>query len=199
MLGFIAEADIDDAKREYAEALRAYMLLNPFDQNAPIKAAQKVWPEEEGKLPIALWAVYSEKWHDDEFVNAHIAELNEREAEAIAKKKAETLAKTKTPEFKEMLRNEIREEMRDIMKNRMYEPKDRITAADRITKLDNLDEKPVKDEMPANQIINVLQVPLRDMPEAEFEAAMEKQQASLQERLKTFDIELSQSDVKRIN
>lgn len=188
--------ELDDAKFAFAQAFQAERVrcAGTFETPDTFRAALTIWNEENAMLPRALWVAHVAKWTEDPDVIAHLDDFAEEAEEEVRNEKAAKAAETKTPEYKEMLRLEIMTEMREIMKGKMQDAKDRISAADRLAKLANLDEKPVVDPT-EGQVLGIIHHRLAPMDAPTFEAAAAKQQADLQHEL----IELTANDATLIN
>jgi len=187
------EEELADAKVAFAKAWLAEIRSSPFKPD-PFKAVLRLWNEENGKLPRALWVAHSGKWHDDPEVLDAIEEMQDQEQEEIKSEKAAKIAFTKSDEFKETIRYEMIEAMRADMNNKQLEPKDRQGASDRLSKLMALDEKPNADDN-TGKILGVIQHRLEPMNPDEFKVYARTQQAELQGEL----IELTASDVQPIH
>lgn len=195
---FIPEDQIASAKLRYAEALRAYKLHSPFDREAPFKAALTIWPEEDGKLPIALWAVHGQRWFEDEEVVAYIEEMNEEAAEEARQAKLQAAAEIMSPEMKLLIKSEMIAQLRKDMVNAAHDLKERTAAMDRLSKLLNLDEKAVVDP-DEGRVLGVIHHRLAPMTDDEYAAFARKQQDGLQAEVNAKMIELDAADVRIVN
>ena len=184
---FIPDDQLDAEKRAYAEALRSYRAQNPFDKEAPFKAAHLLWPEAAGKLPVALWAVYSQRWHEDETVVSYIDELDEEARQEAKERDDEQNAYYETEEFKKELKRKGAKAMLQILENPQVDAKDRIAAFDRLSKSYNLDEKPPKEEAPVVPWLGVISMPVFEVSPAEFERKALEQQKKLMGELIELD------------
>lgn len=191
---FIPEDMIASEKLRYAEALRAYRLQNPFDREAPFKAALMLWPEESGKLPIALWVVHSERWHECEDVAAAIQELNEDAAEAA--------------EEEQMYRIRNKEAGKESILLRLYTRLDLETDSDKLVKIaaeiakyQGLHEKPDADPN-EGRILGIIQHELKPVDATgaviPFADRVREQQQRLQRDIAAHEITLDGGEDARL-
>lgn len=198
---FIPEDKIADAKLSYAEALRAYRLQNPFDKEAPFKAALMVWPEDMGQLPIALWAVHGQQWFNDPDVLAYIDAMNEEAAAVVAQERKAKVEYVKSDEFKDELRYEMIEMLRLLMKT-AADPEVKLKAQAQLAKLRNVDEKPAVADPDAGRVLGIIQHELRPVDAAgvvvPFADRVRDQQRRLQVEVAAYELELDAGENARL-
>jgi len=170
--------DIEAVKLKFANAIIDFKANNPFCQQIqPYEIAFKAWPEDTALACYAADAIYPTKEFSD-----LVSEIQDQKKQSEQQIRNAEIEYLNSDEGKQELKKRITDAMISIMENPLTDAKDRIGAADRLAKLYASDEKRDTDN---NSTVGftIINQRLETMSNDQFDSAVEKQQAELQQKL----------------